>query len=1302
MKNGKIKDENLKRDNFQSEQFTNTMQLVKTLANELIPTAWTKKHIEENGILSMDELRDEESDKLNSIMDDYYRRYIDTKLSGVQSLDWNELFSVMDMLYKAEKKNEADKEKLKKVKYDMRKKFYEVLSDDAAFKTMFAGEFIKSILPGFVKENEEYNDEEKKQKFETLKLFDGFTTTLTHFFENRKNTFSNEAIHSSICYRVVDENATIFYQNMVSYKNIVDNASQEIDKIEEEIRQHCGDRKMSHIYSPDFYNNVLVQQGIELYNDICGMVNRHMNLYCQQTKEKSGRYRMRKLHKQILSIASSSYEIPYKYEDDAQVYSSINELVDRIVSADFSTKLEKLLEKASEYDFDKIYIASKNYGSISSFISGKWNTVDNSIKRYYEDNTAGKGEKKEKKVDDKVKENTYRSLESIDKVVGIYEEGCKSAKEYIYHIREIYSDAKLVRFGQDSLDEIKLIENDAKIERIKHLLDMLLNTNRFLDMFYVEDGVEIDADFYSDIDELKDIIDGIEPLYNRVRNYVTRKPYSKDKIKLNFNSPTLAAGWSKSKEEVNNAIILRRDGKYYLAIFNVKNKPDKKIMEGYSGDVEDGYEKMVYSIIPKIRANFPRMFIKSNEAKKKYKPSQYIIDGYKNDKYKVGSNFDINFLHDLIDFFKACININPDWKVFDFKFSDTKSYSNINDFYNEVEKQGYRVSWVNISKEDIDRLDENGQIYLFQIYNKDFSENSTGTPNLHTMYFKNLFSEENMKEKVLKLNGNAELFFRKASIKNPIEHKKDSILVNKTYKTMIGNEEVRIPIPDDEYREIYNYLNNRSTAQLSENAQWFLDNDKVEYFKANKDITKDKRYTVDKYFIHTSITINYSSGNNRENELNKQVLDYISKQDDMHIIGIDRGERNLVYVSVIDLKGRIVEQKSYNIVNNYDYQKKLVEQENIRDKARKSWKEVGKVKDLKEGYLSMVIHEIAEMVIKYNAIIAMEDLNYGFKRGRFKIERQVYQKFENMLISKLNYLVDKTKKVDEPGGILKGYQLTFVPKDIKKVGRQCGIIFYVPPAYTSKIDPMTGFADVFRFPVNGKETSAKARNDRKEFLCKFDSIKYVEKVNGNEDMFAFTFDYDNFIMHNTVIARKKWTAYTFGSRIQKVYENGRYTSESEEKKLTEELKKLLDKNNIKYSDGHNLVDDIRAMDDEAGDAVIRGIYNIFRLTVQLRNSKSEKKNGDYDRLISSIMDENGEFFDSFRYKEIDEKSEENHRVADMPVDADANGAYCIAMKCLFGAKKIKHNFGKTDKKNSDLLSVSNADWFDFMQNKRYL
>lgn len=51
----------------------------------------------------------------------------------------------------------------------------------------------------------------------------------------------------------------------------------------------------------------------------------------------------------------------------------------------------------------------------------------------------------------------------------------------------------------------------------------------------------------------------------------------------------------------------------------------------------------------------------------------------------------------------------------------------------------------------------------------------------------------------------------------------------------------------------------------------------------------------------------------------------------------------------------------------------------------------------------MVIHYIAQLVVKYNAVVAMEDLNYGFKTGRFKVERQVYQKFETMLIE--NYII---------------------------------------------------------------------------------------------------------------------------------------------------------------------------------------------------------------------------------------------------------------------------------------------------------
>jgi CRISPR-associated protein Cpf1 len=45
--------------------------------------------------------------------------------------------------------------------------------------------------------------------------------------------------------------------------------------------------------------------------------------------------------------------------------------------------------------------------------------------------------------------------------------------------------------------------------------------------------------------------------------------------------------------------------------------------------------------------------------------------------------------------------------------------------------------------------------------------------------------------------------------------------------------------------------------------------------------------------------------------------------------------------------------------------------------------------------------------LKYNAIIVLEDLNGGFKRGRQKIEKSVYQKLELALAKKLGYLVLK-------------------------------------------------------------------------------------------------------------------------------------------------------------------------------------------------------------------------------------------------------------------------------------------------------
>lgn len=1264
------------------EEFIGISSLSKTIRNELVPTDATRRHIEANGVITEDELRAEKRQELKEIMDDYYRAYIESKLSNVRDINWDELFVALE---KCQKDSSKENKKLLEDEQNLiRKQIYGYLADDKDFKKLFCAEMISNLLPKFINYNADYSEQEKQEKIETVNLFNRFSTSFTDYFDNRKNMFSNDKISSSICFRVANENAAIFLQNLYCFRNIEKYARQEINLIEEENKQEFSSWRLEQMYSPDFYGMLLTQGSIDYFNRVSGIVNSHMNLYCQQTKSNINLFRMRKLHKQILAKSESSFEIPLMYENDEEVYKSVNAFISNVNSKDIFARLKLLGESVGEYDLSRIYISGKHYESLSICISGKWNVIKNCLTEFYMENLPGKGKTKDEKVRKAVNNDKHKSLKDIDDLVSKYGQESNTdnkiltSSKYITDIIDIVSEpVSCLEYNPD----INLIEDEKKSNEIKEVLDKCLNIYHWLKTFMIEDGLDCDVNFYSEVNDIYDELSDIVSLYNKVRNYVTQKPFNTEKIKLNFKSPTLANGWSQSKEFDNNAIILLRDNKYYLAIFNTKDKPDKKIIEGNvnCGSNTD-YKKMVYNLLPGANKMLPKVFISSKKGVGTYSPSNYLLEGYKEGKHiKSNSNFDIKFCRDLIDYFKACINIHPEWKNFGFIFSDTSSYNDISEFYREVEKQGYKISWTYISEKDINRLDEDGQIYLFQIYNKDFSEKSTGKANLHTMYLKNLFSEENLKDVVLKLNGEAELFFRKSSIKCPVIHEKGSYLVKKTIAEIDENgSETRLPIPDEVYINIYNYYNNGT--ELSHEAEELINTGKVETKIVQKEIIKDYRYTVDKFFIHLPITINFKA-DSRKN-LNDMVLKYISEKEDIHVIGIDRGERNLLYVSVIDSHGNIIKQKSFNVVRGYNYKEKLKDREKTRDYARKNWKEIGKIKELKEGYLSSVIHEITDLMREYNAIIAMEDLNYGFKRGRFKVERQVYQKFETMLISKLNYLVSKDLPVDENGGLLRGYQLTYIPESLKDVGRQCGFIFYVPAAYTSKIDPETGFINAFNF---------NNITNKKEFLMKFDEIKYDDE----RQMFEFSFDYNNFDTHKVTLPKTKWDVYTNGVRLNRKFSNGRYTSESEEINLTERLADAFNNKKIAYNDGHNLKIDIESMDEN--EHLLSEIVSIFKYTVQMRNSLSEieeeKLNDEYDRLISPVLNKDTVFFDSDTYKGKEE--------GPLPCNADANGAYCIALKGLYEVMRIKENWTE-EKFDRDVLRIRNEDWFDFIQNKRYV
>ena len=864
-----------KNQNFQ--KFIGVLPVTKTLRNELIPTETTKKNIAQLDLLTEDEIRAQNREKLKEMMDDYYRDVIDSTLRAGIAVDWSYLFSCMRNHLRENSKE--SKRELERTQDSIRSQIHDKFAERADFKDMLAAPIVTKLLPAYIKQKSKYS-ERYDECVGILKMYGKFTTSLKDYFKNRENIFSKEKKSTAVGYRIVEENAEIFQRNQNAYDRISKIAGLDIHELDNEIAAYVSGKTLKEVCSDEGFTKVITQEGIDRYNEAIGAVNQYMNLFCQKNKAlKPGQFKMKRLHKQILCKGTTSFEIPKKFENDKQVFKSINSFTEIITKNNDLNRLLNIVQHVNDYDMKGIYVAADAYSTISQKISKKWNLIEECLMDYYSDSLPGKGKSKETKIQKAIEDEKYRSVSQLNELIEKYyvEKTGQSVWKVESYISSLAETIKQELCHEIENDEKRnLIEDDDKISKIKELLDMYMNVFHIIKAFRVNEVLNFDETFYSEMDEIYQDMQEIVPLYNHVRNYVTQKPYKQEKYRLYFHTPTLANGWSKSKEYDNNAIILVRDGKYYVGIFNTKSKPSKELIRGHLSESENDYKKMNYFLLQRPHMNLPHVFITANHDF--YKPSKYILDNYKKGKQvKSNKNFDIQFCRDLIDYFKECIKKHPDWNKFNFEFSATETYEDISAFYREVEKQGYRVEWTYINSEDIQKLEEDGQLFLFQIYNKDFAVGSTGKPNLHTLYLKNLFSEKNLRDIVLKLNGEAEIFFRKSSVQKTVIHKRGSTLVNRTYEiTENGTTRVQ-SIPESEYMELYRYFNSGKQIELSDEAKKYLN--KVQCNTAKTDIVKDYRYTMDKFFINLPITINFKV--DKGNNVNAIAEQYIAERKEL-------------------------------------------------------------------------------------------------------------------------------------------------------------------------------------------------------------------------------------------------------------------------------------------------------------------------------------------------------------------------------------------------------------------------------------
>jgi CRISPR-associated protein Cpf1 len=1225
------------------KNFKHLYPVSKTLRFELKPEGKTMEFLNEQELLENDRVRSESYKEVKKIMDKYHAYFINKSLIDFNFKD-DDLDDYQRLFYKT--RSDTENKEMDAIKKEMRTSMVKsgFKKDKDTFDKLFKKDVI-TLLIDFINNGTQSHDE-KKVALEHIEMFQKFSTYFTGFFTNRKNVYSNEDKHSSIAYRTIHENLPLFLSNLKIYERVKEfdpslfdafNAD-EFKLIQDRVNQdfvHMNVTCIADIFSIKFFNRLLTQKGIDYFNSILGGFTdgqkeksvEGLNQKLNQSKAIE-KLQFKPLKKQILGESIRLSKPIEVFETDQDVIQAIHRYYKESTSS--VTNLAKLWNDLmnGSVDYSEVYLSNnQTLTALSNRWLGDWDQIKECIIASKTNSAVLTNAKRDKQHAAYNKQKSIRWHDIQDSVNQRYED-----KHLIDYFKQLNVSDTFKSFNvaykdfEDAIHGLKdqsLKTNKKAKSSIQSFLDIGVSLYKIMELFKGNgDEVDRDIQFYSILEKEMNVLESILfSVYNKARNYLTKKPYSLEKFKLNFETATLLNGWSQSKEKENLGVILQKNDQFYLAILNTKyRKVFDKVPEPSNDDM---YKKMNYKFLGKPTTMCLKNFLPTKNIKK-FNPSDEVLQIRKRGSYLKGEHFKLEDCHTLIDFFKASIPKYSNWKCFDFKFSDTSSYKDISDFYREVEQSGYKVEFTNLPADYVDNLVNEGHLYLFHIYNKDFSANTKGRPNLHTMYWRALFEEKNLTKPNIKLNGEAEVFFRKKSI-------------NDSHITHPKGDEVK----------------NKQSS-------------KVKVF--DYDLIKDKRFRKDKFQFHVNITLNHGARQISPKQINLKVRDELVNNNDMKIIGIDRGEHHLLYYSLIDQNGTLLKQASLNSITQKGHQgakstnyANLLEKKEIeRRDSRRNWDAIHNIKELKSGYLSQAIHEITQLMVKENAIVVLENLNMGFKSGRSKVEKQVYQKFEKMLIDKLNFLVDKTKSGDEDGSVYHAHQLSTKFESFEKMGFQNGCLFYVEPSYTSVIDPMTGFAPVYKFKRSEKVDNIK------------EALKHITNFNFKSDQFKFDMDFTqlkpNFPYTFHFIVDDK-ARHVFNMKSKRDKKLPLY----KELNLKEELVQLFEEFDILYLDGKDVSNQIQQVKQRNFFERLTFILNtLFKLRYSYKD-----ENGHHDYILSPTPNESGVCFNS-------QDAHEGY-----PTDGDANGAYHIALKGLSLVKEIQSNIEKPK------LVVKQDEWFKF-------
>lgn len=451
------------------EQFINRYPLSKTLRFSLIPVGETENNFNKNLLLEKDKQRAENYEKVKDYIDRFHKEYIESVLNKARIEKVDEYAN----LYWKSNKGDSDIKAMESLENDMRKQISKQFKSNARYKRLFGKELICEDLLSFLTDKDER---------ETVECFRSFTTYFKGFNTNRENMYSSDEKSTAIAYRCINDNLPRFLDNVKTFQKVFDNLSDEtITKLNTDLYNIFG-RNIEDIFSVDYFELVLAQSGIEIYNSMIGGytcsdgtkiqgLNEYINLYNQQVakNEKSKRLPLMKpLYKQILSEKDSVSFIPEKFNSDNEVLHAIEDFYTGHIS-DIDL-LTELLQSLNTYNVDGIFVKSGvSVTDISNGAFNSWNVLRSAWNEKYEALHPVTSKTKIDKYIEK-RDKVYKAIKSFS-LFELQDLGNENGNEitdwYISSINECNSKIK-----EAYLQSQELLNSDYEKTTIKDFIKM--------------------------------------------------------------------------------------------------------------------------------------------------------------------------------------------------------------------------------------------------------------------------------------------------------------------------------------------------------------------------------------------------------------------------------------------------------------------------------------------------------------------------------------------------------------------------------------------------------------------------------------------------------------------------------------------------------------------------------------------------------------------------------------------------------------------------------------------------------------